>query len=243
MVERRDERAPAPPWRAGARFAGRGKPPLTQAAIVAVALDLVELAGVEAVSMRTVAKALATGPSSIYRHVAGKDALLALVLDHVLGAVRTPAPDPEDWRAPVRDLAYEMRRVLLAHGDIAAVALSGRRVGDQPERMTDGLLSVLRAAGFPDPVCAVVADRLSLYVTADALGVARRRFAVPVSVSTDRDRAETERFTLGLDLILDGLAARRPRAIPKRQRRRPDPEASALARTDPARAPRATGKS
>ncbi|MFC7545344.1 TetR/AcrR family transcriptional regulator [Plantactinospora sp. GCM10030261] len=232
MVQRGDEAVPVPPWRARS---GRTRAPLTQAVIVTAALELVERAGVEAVSMRTVAEALGTGPSSIYRHVAGKDELLELVLDQVLGEVRIPPPDADDWRRPLRELAHEVRRVLLGHGDIAAVALSGRPVGGNPVRIAEGLLAILRTAGFDDRVSAWVVDRLSLYVTADALDVARRRLSAASGTERWNQVAEyyralpeqrfphtvavlgelfagdeADRFAAGLDIFLDGLDRRRP---------------------------------
>ncbi|MEV4713127.1 TetR/AcrR family transcriptional regulator [Micromonospora sp. NPDC049374] len=219
------------------RRSTRPKPALTQQAIVAVALDLVDRAGVDAVTMRSVADALGTGPASIYRHVTGKDELLELVLDRVLAEVAVPPPDPEDWRGPLIALAREVRRVLLAHNDIAAVAMSGPPVGDSPAHIAEALLAILRTAGFPDEVCAWAVDRLSLYVTADALDTARqraphdgpeavqRRWAAvaqyyrhlpadrfPHTVAL-RDAlfvaGPVDRFTLGLELFLDGLASRR----------------------------------
>ncbi|MEG3635589.1 TetR/AcrR family transcriptional regulator [Micromonospora palythoicola] len=222
----------------GRRRAGRSKPALTRQAIVAVALDLVDRAGVDAVTMRSVADALGTGPASIYRHVSGKDELLELVLDRVLTEVVVPPPDPDDWRESLVALAREVRRVLLAHHDIAAVAMSGPPVGDSSARIAEALLAILRPAGFPDDVCAWTIDRLSLYVTADALDTARQRVAGQGGPEAVRRRwaqvaqyyhdlpadrfphtvalrdalfaaGPVDRFTLGLELILDGLAARR----------------------------------
>ncbi|GIJ36183.1 TetR/AcrR family transcriptional regulator [Micromonospora sediminimaris] len=221
-----------------ARRGTRTKPALTRQAIVGAALDLVDRAGVDAVTMRSVADRLGTGPASIYRHVTGKDELLELVLDRVLAEVAVPPPHPEDWRGPLIALAREVRRVLLAHNDIAAVAMSGPPVGGNPARIAEALLAILRTAGFPDQVCAWAVDRLSLYVTADALDTARqrvmghdgpaaaqRRWAQVAQYYRDlpadrfphtvalRDAlfadGPVDRFTLGLELFLDGLAARR----------------------------------
>ncbi|MGY0007964.1 TetR/AcrR family transcriptional regulator [Micromonospora sp. I033] len=216
------------------------RPALTRVAIVDTALELIGRSGVEAVSMRTVADAFGTGPASIYRHVSGKGELLDLALDRVLAEVRTPSSPGGDWRRSLTELAGEVRRALLGHGDIAAVALSGRPVGDNSFRIAETLLAILRTAGFPDEVCAWALDRLSLYVTADALDTARRRLAGRGdaesvarhwSLVAERYRSlppeafphttalqgalfegdPEDRFTLGLEVFLDGLAARRRR--------------------------------
>ncbi|MET8837271.1 TetR/AcrR family transcriptional regulator [Micromonospora sp. NPDC004540] len=213
------------------------RPALTREAIVAAALDLVGRRGVEAVSMRTVADAFGTGPASIYRHVSGKDELLDLALDRVLAEVRTP-PDGRDWRQALTEFAGEVRGALLRHGDIAAVAMSGRPVGGNSVRIAEALLATLRTAGFPDDVCAWALDRLSLYVTADALDTARKRlneragaeavarhwaavaehyrnlsaqeFPHTTAMGQELFRGDPEgRFALGLGVFLDGLALQR----------------------------------
>ncbi|MBU8856487.1 MULTISPECIES: TetR/AcrR family transcriptional regulator [unclassified Micromonospora] len=215
------------------------RPALARDAIVAAALDLVGRRGVDAVSMRTIADAFGTGPASIYRHVAGKDELLDLALDRVLAEVRLPA-DGRDWRRALSELAGEVRAALLRHGDIASIAMSGRPVGGNSVRIAEALLATLRTAGFPDDVCAWALDRLSLYVTADALDTARRRLSERAGADSvarhwavvaehyrnlpAQDFPHTTamgqmlfqgdpdlRFTLGLEVFLDGLAPRRRR--------------------------------
>lgn len=227
--------APQPPWRTRPRPRAAG-PPLSQRQIVTVALELVDRSGVDAVNMRTIAQALRTGPASIYRHVATKEELLELTLDRVLAEVRVPEPDADDWRGPLRDLAYEIHTVLLAHGDIARVAMLGRPVGGHAVRVAEGLLAILRTAGFDAEVCAWAMDRLSLYVTADAATRDAHRHAGSPDSTDMWEQVATyyrslpahrfphttalldtlftgdadERFARGLDLFLDGLAARAP---------------------------------
>ena len=45
-------------------------------------------------SMRKVAQRLNTGAASLYAYVSGKDELLELVFDELIGQVPLPEPDP-----------------------------------------------------------------------------------------------------------------------------------------------------
>jgi AcrR family transcriptional regulator len=56
----------------------------TREAIVAAAIDLADAHGLEAVSVRKVAAALATRPMDLYRYFARKDELIDLMVDEVV---------------------------------------------------------------------------------------------------------------------------------------------------------------
>ena len=79
--------------------AARGRPPeLDRAQIVDAAHEIIVREGVDALTVRRVARELGTAPMALYRHVADKNALLVLVLDAVYGRLKKPRlpPDPRD---------------------------------------------------------------------------------------------------------------------------------------------------
>ena len=86
---------------------------LTVEAIVAAAIELLDEAGVAGLSMRRIADQLGTGAASLYAHVSGRDELLELVFDELVGQVPLPEPDPKIWREQVRQMARDLRRVLI----------------------------------------------------------------------------------------------------------------------------------
>ena len=53
-------------------------------------------------SMRAVAVELGTGAGSLYWHVRGKEELLNLMVDRVIGELEIPDPDPPDGRSRPR---------------------------------------------------------------------------------------------------------------------------------------------
>src|SRR6478752_5129175 len=68
---------------------------LTVERIVDAAMALMADQGYDAVSLRSLAKALDTGPASLYAHVANKEEVDQLVLDRISTELTLPTPDAE----------------------------------------------------------------------------------------------------------------------------------------------------
>src|SRR2546421_12076971 len=64
--------------------------------IAAAALEIVDAAGLNALSMRSLAAALGTGPMTVYNYVADKEGLEELVVAAVVAAGQPPDPT-DDW--------------------------------------------------------------------------------------------------------------------------------------------------
>ncbi|GAA3185555.1 MULTISPECIES: GntR family transcriptional regulator [Streptomyces] len=82
--------------------------------LVRAAIALADAEGLAALSMRAVAGRLGVSAMAAYRHVQGKDELVALMTDTVLGELdhpRTPAP----WRTRLEEGARALWRVHRAH--------------------------------------------------------------------------------------------------------------------------------
>lgn len=86
-------------WGLRDRPARGPRPSLSVPAIVDAAIIVVERDGLGSLSMSRIAAELGSAPMSLYRYVASKDELLALMFDAGMGE---PPPDPEPsrgWRA------------------------------------------------------------------------------------------------------------------------------------------------
>jgi AcrR family transcriptional regulator len=235
MAERPEP--PEPAWRTPSRPASTRRP-LSRDAIVDAALRVLERDGAEGFSMRRVASELGTGAGALYWHVANKEELLLLAFDRVVDDVRLPEPDPARWKEQLRDVGWEMLRLMRAHRGIARISLGRIPVGPNLVRFAEWLLVLLRGAGIPDRAAALAGDLLGLYVGAfayeESLGVAspdgRDRpveevvamiggyFASLPPEQFPNITALTgelmgggpdERFAFGMDVIIEGLAAQR----------------------------------
>jgi AcrR family transcriptional regulator len=199
----------------------RGREPLSRERVVAGALALVELHGVEALSMRKLAAELGVEAMSLYNHVANKDDVLDAIAEVVFADIALPPPTA-DWRVDARALAHAFRAAALAHPRTASLSLA-RQLGYPAVPVTEAALDVLARAGF-DPEQAVHASRTLL---AYVIGTLLREIGsgppdetresalvatgLPRVTESARHLAvchhEAE-YRFGLDLVLDALAAR-----------------------------------
>lgn len=226
---------PSPP-----RLPRRPKPParrstLSVEAIVAAALESLDESGVAGLSMRRVAERLGTGAASLYAYVSGKDELLELVFDELVGRVSLPDPDPERWREQMIEMLLEFHAVLVAHRDAALAGLG--RVPTTPRTLAaaEGLARLMRAGELSDQVIALGLDQLILYVSASAFerslyqhgemssdeveqyfeevhefmsSLPADRFPVLASIADDMIGFDGEaRLRFGLDALISGLEA------------------------------------
>jgi AcrR family transcriptional regulator len=225
---------PDPPWRPRRR-APAARAPLSRETIADAALRLLDRDGLDGLSMRRLARELGTGAASLYWHVQGKDELLELLVDRVIGEVELPEPDPSRWQEQLKQFGRESLRVMRAHRDVARITLGRVPVGPNLLRGMEWMLGLLRAAGIPDRTAALAGDLLALYAGAFAFEESLR----PGPVAGDQPPAEQaamlgdyfaslpadrfpnlaglagllvagdpdERFEFGMDVLLRGLAS------------------------------------
>jgi AcrR family transcriptional regulator len=231
-----DEALPPPPWqRTPDRSRSRRKEPITRDAIVATALRLLDRDGLDELSMRKVADELGTGAASLYWHVGSKEGLLDLVFEEVIGEHHVPDPEPERWAEQLKEIAHEMRAVILRHRDIVRISIGRIPMGPNALRFSERILAVLRAGGVPDDLAVLghhllfsivngfTLDEGGLAETMDAeqleaAGAMARdyiaalpadRFPNMVAVADHYAIVDNDRrFALLIDLYVDGLAAR-----------------------------------
>lgn len=141
---------------------------LTQDRIVDVALEQMAEHGYDAVSMRSVARALGTGPASLYAHVANKDALDQLVIDRITSTVSVPTPDPEHWQDQIKQVLRDTLDAYRRHPGSARSALATIPTQEGGLRVAEGMMAVLLAGGVTPQAAAWFTDVTALYVSAIA---------------------------------------------------------------------------
>jgi AcrR family transcriptional regulator len=223
--------ASAPAARRGP--SGGTKKPITVEAIIGTAFGIVEREGYQALTMRRVATALETGPSSLYAHVVNKEDLDELLIGRLCAAIDFPAPDPATWRQQILDVCAQLRDQYLRYPGISRAAFAVAPSNLDTLRVSEGMLALLLAGGTEPQVAAWAADALVLYVNAYSLEISlvsnhgdgdwvvsrdemlrrfaalpatfpnTRRYAAELTAGTGHDRFD---FTIGL--MIDGLARR-----------------------------------
>jgi AcrR family transcriptional regulator len=200
---------------------------LTQERIVASALSIADAEGLDALTMRRLAREIGAAPMAAYAYFAGKHALLAAVVDMVLGEVELPEPGGR-WRKPMRRIALSLRLALLGHPAVMPAVHACGAHGPNALAVLDRAHAILHTAGFAPDQAAGAVDTLYAYalgaasieVAEAALDPAARhaRFAalptagypdlaasLPHVLASGREA----RFRRGVDVILDGIAAAR----------------------------------
>jgi AcrR family transcriptional regulator len=125
----------------------RGRPPLTPAGIVQVALDLAAERG--DFSMRALGQKLGADPMAVYRHFADKNALLDAMLDAALADFQPPGPDAADPLAGLRRMSHDFRAALLRHPGMAErVAMNRPATGPHTLELAEATLGKLFRLGL-----------------------------------------------------------------------------------------------
>lgn len=190
--------------------------------IAAAALRIVDDSGVGALSMRSLAAALDTGPMTLYNYVADKEGLEELVVAAIVAEVALPAPT-DDWQQDAYGIARAMWHGVRAHPAAIPLVLTRRMSSATGFAAADALIAALNQAGLSDR------DRLAAFhaVLGFVTGAAQADLAGPLVAAriasvagSDYPHVEAlsevavrtsveEDFDRGLRMLLDGIASRR----------------------------------
>jgi AcrR family transcriptional regulator len=88
---------------------------------VKTAIQLADVEGIDAVTMRAIAQKLRTGAMSLYWHVGSKDDLMDLIRDAVAGELERIEHPSGDWRADLTAIATDSRDAFLRHPWLTSV--------------------------------------------------------------------------------------------------------------------------
>ena len=154
------------------------KAPITVDRITDAALKVVATEGYDALTMRSVAGELDTGPASLYAHVVNKADIDELIIGRLCAQLVLPEPDPVTWGEQILDVCAQIRDQYLRYPGISRAALAMAATNLDVLRVNEAMLAILLAGGIQPQTAAWAIDALSLYVSAYTLEmslVAQRR--------------------------------------------------------------------
>ncbi len=210
-----------------------GRAPLSREEILRAAVALADAEGLGALSMRSVARRLGVEAMSLYHHLANKEAILDGMVDAVFAEFHRPRVGG-DWVEEMRTRSRSAREVLKRHPWAVGLMDSRRGAGMENLRHHDAVLGCLRAAGFS---LALTAHAFAL-LDAHLYGFLVQELSLPFEGEADLSELADDimlalpegelphfrefvvdytlqpgyafgaEFDIGLDLIIDALAAR-----------------------------------
>src|SRR6478752_7178529 len=144
------------------------KPRLTRERIVEAAMRVMSEQGYDALSMRSLARALDTAPASLYAHVASREEVDQLVVDRISHLLPVPEPDPEHWQDQLRQMMRDALALYRAHPGTARAAMGVIPLGEGGVRAADAMVALCLAGGVTPQAAAWFCDLMALYVGAIA---------------------------------------------------------------------------
>lgn len=219
----------------------RKRTPLTRERALAAAMAIADTEGIDALTMRRVAKALGVEAMSLYYHVASKDDLLDGMIDLVFSEIEVPPPG-DDWVDAMRARAVSARAALLRHPWAVSLMDSRTAPGPATLRHHDALIGLHRAAGISMALSAHILALLDAFVFGFVIQEVALPFQGDAAIQEGADEvvqalpidefpnihafmAEhvmqpgysfSAEFDFGLDLILRGLAEAARQEAPSR---------------------------
>ncbi|OBI87669.1 TetR/AcrR family transcriptional regulator [Mycobacterium sp. 1245805.9] len=194
--------------------------------ILAVAIELVDEHGADALSMRSLAQRLGSGTATLYRHFANRSELVAMMVDRLLGEIELDSATVSalPWPQACTLFAQHMFDALGRRGSVASLLIGHVPMGPNALAQRELMLALLLDNGFPPVVAAHAYATLSRYVLGFAIqqsGSAAgeqdaeltaafheldpSRYPATVAVADDLPVPLQEEFAYGLRLIVAGL--------------------------------------
>ncbi len=129
------------------------RPTLNRDRVLRAAMALADRDGIEALSMRRLGQELGVEAMSLYNHVANKEAVLAGIVDLIVGDIDLGGAGAS-WKEAARRRAISMRRVFAGHPWALGLLEARRNLGPAALGYCEAVLGGLRHAGF-SPVFAM----------------------------------------------------------------------------------------
>ncbi|MEI7874711.1 MAG: TetR/AcrR family transcriptional regulator C-terminal domain-containing protein [Alphaproteobacteria bacterium] len=152
------------------------------------ALSIVDGQGLQALSMRTLAAALGTGPMTLYNYVRDRSDLDALVVEAVMSKVRLPR-ESGTWQADVRAIVEATWRTVRRHPNVIPLALTRRTLHETTLEWAEALLRALARSGRTGVDLLVAFRTVSGFV----MGLAQAQLADPLSSQDDGANPDVKR--------------------------------------------------
>lgn len=201
------------------------KPALTIDRIAEAAVAVADAEGIDAVSMQRVAESLSFTKMSLYRYVAGKSDLLAVMVEHAVGEPPDPSRIRSGWRTRIERWAGQLSASWDEHPWLPGVTTGRRVMGPREVGWVEAGVAALDGTALTrderfDVVVSISGHLRNTQSTQAAgtqpwhegpharlIGTDTERFPALAGLLTARARTPRQTRDFGLRCLLDGVAA------------------------------------
>jgi AcrR family transcriptional regulator len=137
--------------------------PVTRERALAAAVALADADGLEALTMRRLARELGIEAMSLYHHLASKDEILDGMVELVFGEIELP-PEDADWTAAMRRRGTSLRAALTRHPWAISIMESRTSPGPNTIGHLNAMIGSCRKAGFSIVMAAHAVSLIDSYI-------------------------------------------------------------------------------
>lgn len=167
------------------------RPPLSRERALVTAVAMADAEGIDAVTMRKLAKRLGVEAMSLYHHVSNKNDILDGMVELVFGEIGLPS-EHLPWKEAMHHRALSVRAALTRHPWSIGI-LESRQPGSATLRHHDTVLGCCRRAGFSVAMAAHAFSLIDSYI----FGFVLQEVHLPFDENSNLE-AEVERMLPGL---------------------------------------------
>jgi TetR/AcrR family transcriptional regulator, tetracycline repressor protein len=196
--------------------------PLSIQLIHETALELMNRDGLEALSMRSLAKVLSVDPMAIYHHIPNKAALLTGIYEGVIAELFAELPPQLSWQEQLKHLLRLFRTLATRNPNIFPGLIASSHTSPGIARAIDAILGILLESGLPAKTTVQTGDAVFAFITgfvllelkhlasstdASAHEIAERMPLVNMERLRQelRDNQFSESFEYGLQFLIAGI--------------------------------------
>jgi AcrR family transcriptional regulator len=177
------------------------KPGLTLERIVDSAIAVADAEGIDAVSMRRVARELGAGTMSLYRYVPGKEELLILMLDRVSANTVLPSAEALSWREALARIARTTYQMYLSHPWLLKINWTRPVFGPNTLAGVESFIAAVDRLGLTSQQRVMVMLMMDSYVT----GMARSH-VLYASAAEETGLSDDEFWSLQVPILERAMA-------------------------------------
>jgi TetR/AcrR family transcriptional regulator, tetracycline repressor protein len=198
--------------------------PLSIQSIQETALEIINRDGLEALSMRSLAKTLNVDPMAIYHHIPNKAALLSGIYEGVIAELFAEPSLETAWQDQLKFLMRRFRSLATRSPNIFPGLIASTHTSPGMARAIDTILGILLEAGLPSKIIVQTGDAVFAFVTGFVLLELNHNGANPNASAHDlakalpleniarlREELRTNQFSdsfeFGLQFLISGIEA------------------------------------